>query len=222
MRKRLAAMAARGWNRVGAAKRALLLGLALGGAAAVFSAPADIARGLAWLQSQVQIQGQLASDSKVAARQQAQCETATTLIKLSGSSAQVAALVASLQEPEADAVTESLACWQQLRQQLGQVILNADLQARQVEQAYVPLDGFSVANALDTGWAVRTQLQSLSGADKTKAFAWLQANQSVDGSFAVASNTSLLATAVVLRALKNEGQFGLDLVATAWPPPVSL
>jgi hypothetical protein len=77
---RLAALAARGGSIARAFKRAALFGVALTGAAAVFSAPIDVARGLAWLQAQVQAEGRLASESSVAALQHARCETATTLI----------------------------------------------------------------------------------------------------------------------------------------------
>jgi hypothetical protein len=117
MRKQLAKLAARGWNTSRAITRLLLSGLALTTAVTAFSAPADIARGLTWLQAQAQAQaqGQLAVSSQLAAPQQARCETANTLIQLSGKSGQVAALVASLEEATVDAATQSLACWQQMR-----------------------------------------------------------------------------------------------------------
>lgn len=56
MRKQLAAWAARGWGGVRALRGVLLVSAALGSAMGVFGAPADIARGLAWLQAQVQSQ----------------------------------------------------------------------------------------------------------------------------------------------------------------------
>jgi hypothetical protein len=205
MQKRLAALAAGGWNRVGFVTRIVLAGLAVSGAAAVFGAPADLARGLAWLQSQLQAQGQLTVESKVASQQQARCETASTLLKLAGSSPQVAALVAALEEPAADAATESLACWQQLRQQLGQTLLTSAVETRRVgQQGYAPFDNFGVATALDTGWALAAQLQNLSGADKANALSWLQTSQGTDGSFSLNSGASVLSTAVILRALKDE------------------
>jgi len=174
MRKRLAALAARGWSGARALRAALLLAVALGSGMAVLGAPADIARGLAWLQAQVQPSGTLAVDSKIAAQQQAACETAGTLIKLAGGNTQIAALIVALQQPTADAATESLACLQQLRQQLGQTILVSDIETRRIgQQGYAPFEGFGVATALDTGWALAAQLQNLPDAAKTSVIAWL-------------------------------------------------
>lgn len=205
MRKRLAAMAARGWNAVGVVKRAALLGLALSAGAAVFGAPADIARGLAWLQAQVQIQGQLAVESRVAAQQQARCETANTLIKLSAGSAQVSALVASLQEPAVDATTETIACWQRLRELLGQNVLAADLESRRLgQQGYAPHEGSGVASVLDTGWALSARLQSMGDPDRASVIAWLLSRQRVDGAFREPGGAGILDTAVVLRSLHRE------------------
>jgi hypothetical protein len=205
MRRRLAALAALVGGSVRAVRRAVLLGVAVTVAAPVFSAPADIARGLAWLQAQVQAPGQLAIESKTASQQQARCETASTLLKLSGSSSQVAALVAALEERAADAATESLACWQQLRQQLGQAILLGDLEALRLnQQGYAPSVGFGVAGAIDTGWALAAQLQNLTTSDKATALAWLQSVQGGDGSFAVAGAPDLLTSAVIARALNIE------------------
>jgi hypothetical protein len=216
MRKRLFGLVARLRRGARSAKRAALLASALTMGAAVLGAPADLARGLAWLQAQVQAQGALALESQAAARQQARCETATTLLKLAGSSTQVAGLIASLQESASDAATESLACWQQLRQQLGQTILVGDLEARRVsQQGYAPYEGFAVASALDTGWALAAQLRNHSTADKGTLLSWLQSAQAASGSFTTAGREDVLATAAVLRGLKDEASKSAAAAAIA-------
>lgn len=205
MRKRLAVLAAWGWNAVCAAKCVAPLGLALAMGAAAFAAQADIGRGLAWLQAQVQPQGTLAVESKVAERGQAACEAAHTVLKLAGNNAQVSALLAAMQQATTDSATESLACVQQLRQQLGQTILSSDVEARRIgQQGYAPMDVFGVATALDTGWALAAQLRNLGAGDRASALAWLQANQASDGSFSAAGVANVLATAVILRALNAQ------------------
>jgi hypothetical protein len=203
---RIQSILALGRRWVNASLKLLLLGLTLSFGALVFGASADIARGVAWLQAQVQSQGVLAVESQAAAQQQARCETAATLLKLSGSNAQVAALIAALREPAVNnTVTETLACWQQLRQQLGQTVLDADLEARRLNgNAYSPFPDFGAVTALDTGWALATQLERLSPADKANSLAWLQANQRSDGSFEADAGQAFLSTAIVLRALKDE------------------
>lgn len=77
--------------------RAWLVGIAAGGAAFVLAAPADVARGLQWLQGQVQVDGTVAAQPSAGAQQQAQCQAAAALIKLAGDSPQAAALVSALQ-----------------------------------------------------------------------------------------------------------------------------
>lgn len=216
MRERLAAWAAGGWSVVCALRRTLLLGAALSAGAAVLGAPADIARGVAWLQAQVQSQSLLAIDSLTASQPQARCEIANTLLKLAGNSAQVSALIASLQEPTGDAATESLACWQQMRQQLGQTILVSEVEGRRLnQQGYVPQDGFGVAMALDTGWALAAQLQNLGSSDKGAVLAWLQSSQAADGSFSVAGRANVLATAVIVRALNAQALSNASAAAIA-------
>ncbi|ROZ79736.1 carboxypeptidase regulatory-like domain-containing protein [Ramlibacter sp. WS9] len=203
MRKRLAAWAASGWDSVRALKRGLLAALALTMAAAVLGAPADVARGLAWLQSQVRADGSFLGQPLDGGQQLARCETATTLIKLAGNSAQVASLLAALQS--SDGATETQACWQQLRQQLGQTILGSDVEQRRVpQQGYSAYPASTDPNALDSGWALSAQLQNLTPTDKTSVLGWLQGIQRAEGSFAVAGKPSLLTTTVVLRALKVE------------------
>jgi len=205
MQTQLAALAAQGWNSLRTLKRAVLLGLTLTATAGVFGSQTDIARGLSWLQTEVQTQGVLLTQSKVATQQQARCETAATLLKLSSSNALVADLVVALQEPPSDGATETLACWQQLRQQLGQVILSSDLESRRVpQQGYAAYLDFNQPNALDSGWALAAQLQNLGVQDKSNLLAWLQTIQRAEGSFSVAGKADLLATAVILRALNNE------------------
>ena len=171
-----------------------------------FAAPANIAQGVAWLQSQISSAGALVSESRVASTPQAQCETANTLIQLVGASSQVSGLIASLESTAAaDQATESLACAQYLRQKLGQLTAPSALDGRRVANgAYAAYTGMAVDNALDTGWALQAQLKNLSAANKTQVLAWLQAHQAADGSFAVSARASLLSTAVVLRGITQE------------------
>ena len=68
----------------------LLIWLLIAGPA--FAGAADIAKGLGWLQSQVQSDGQLATPSKQATPPQARCESAQTLLRLAGNNAQVTTL----------------------------------------------------------------------------------------------------------------------------------
>src|SRR5688572_26222064 len=109
MRKQLAKLAMAGLRRALRFQRVTVAALALAGTALVFGAPADVARGLAWLQAQVQVSGALLSGSTAAATAQAQCETAATLVRLAGNSSQVASLLAALQ-PQGDSATETLGC----------------------------------------------------------------------------------------------------------------
>jgi hypothetical protein len=205
MRKQLAALALGGLRLASRFQRAFVVALALAGTALVFGAPADVARGLAWLQAQVQADGGLLSGSGTGAAAQAQCETAATLLRLAGNSNQVASLLAALQPQGADGATETLACWQQLRQQLGQSILGSNIESRHVaQQGYAAYADFGVANALDSGWALGAQLKNLPATDKSTLLAWLQASQRADGSFGATSRADLLATAVVLRGLQEE------------------
>jgi hypothetical protein len=206
---------ARSWRVAAAA----VFGLAA--TALVFGAPADLARGLAWLQAQVQADGNLPA-GRTTSPQQARCEAATTLLKLAGSGPQVSSLLAALQPQGADEPTETLACWQQLRQQLGQNILDTNLDARRVgQQGYAAYEGFGVANALDTGWALAARLQTLSAADKASVLAWLQSAQAASGAFLTAGKPDMVATAVVVRALKDEvarntAASGIATKAAAW------
>src|SRR5688572_3176476 len=96
MRKHIAALSVRGYQ-FGMRLRALAIAtLLLATAAIVAGAPADVQRGLTWLQAQVQPEGTLATSSQVAAASQAQCETAATLTQLAAGNAQVAALISAL------------------------------------------------------------------------------------------------------------------------------
>lgn len=152
MREWLAAWAARRWVCVRAFGRAGLAALALSTTALVVAAPADIARGLEWLQAHVQSDGSLLGQPNDGHHQLARCEIAATLIKLAGDNSKVASLLAALQSP--NSATQTLACWQELQQRLGQTILVSDLDARRIgQQGYAPFEGFAVASALDTGWA---------------------------------------------------------------------
>ncbi|HEY8356803.1 MAG TPA: carboxypeptidase regulatory-like domain-containing protein, partial [Ramlibacter sp.] len=178
--------------------------LAVACTAFAFSAPADLTRGLAWLQAQVRADGNLQAAGSAASGQQAQCETALTLQRLAASSPQLAALLANLR-PSGNDATESIACWQLLRQQLGQPGTDADTERRRVQsQGYAAYEGIGVAAAVDTGWALSARLQNLAAADKASLLAWLQTSQAADGSFATAGRPDLVATAAILRGLKDE------------------
>ena len=82
---------------------------------------ADTAKGLTWLQAQVQTGGQLASVSSAATVAQSRCEVARTLLELSGPGAAPAALTAALDSaPLGETVTEVLAS--RVRHQTPQVV----------------------------------------------------------------------------------------------------
>ena len=214
MRERVAASARRGLAAVRRFKRAGMAAIALGAGVLAFAAPADVARGVAWLQAQVQTDGSLPGPLTEGAHQQARCETAATLIKLAGNSAQVASLLAALESP--DRATETAACWQRLRQKLGQTTLGADLGNRRVSsQGYAAYGSASAPNALDTGWALQAQLQNLSSTDREHLVAWLQTTQDRDGGFAVAGRADLIATAAILRGLEGEAATSAAAAALA-------
>lgn len=181
----------------------IVVPMALVVATAVGAAPSDVSRGLTWLQSQVLSNGGLVGSLSHGAQQQAQCETATTLLKLAGASSQVSALVAALEAR--DNATETLACWQQLRQQAGQAVSPSEVAARRVVgQGYAAYEGFGAASALDTGRILAAQLRILTAQEKADLLGWLQSSQSADGSFAVSGRGELVVTSAVLRGLKDE------------------
>lgn len=165
----------------------------------------EVSRGLAWLQAQIPADGQIVVESPTASLQQVRCESAATLFKLAGGTPQVAAMVATLHQSGADVPTQSLACEQQLRQQLGQTSLTPEIESRHIaSQGYGAYEGGAVPSALDSGWALSAQLQNLPPADKSVLLNWLQASQGSDGSFSLGSTPDLLATATILRGLKDE------------------
>ncbi len=172
--------------------------------APALAATADVARGLTWLQGQVQSSGQLATPSKLAFPTQAQCETAQTLLRLAGNSAQVTSLVGALPSSGADTPTETLACWQFMRQQQGQSA-DAGLATRRIDQGgYAAYEGMLAANPLDTGWAAAAVSSTASSADKQGIHAWLQSVQQADGAFKADARSNLYTTSIVLRGLKEE------------------
>ncbi len=59
----------------------------------VHAAPADIARGLTWLQGQVSSDGQIALESAAVVPEQVRCETGATLFKLAGGDPKTVALI---------------------------------------------------------------------------------------------------------------------------------
>jgi Carboxypeptidase regulatory-like domain len=187
--------------------RSILVSVALATTAVVVAtaAPADIAKGVAWLQSQVLSTGALSAESKTATTPQAQCETAATLLQLVGNNAQLAALMGAIQGAANDkSPTETLACTQLLAQRLGQVATSDLLAPRRLPNgSYRAYADFNVGNALDTGWALEGQLRSLSSPEQTLLLTWLQSQQSSEGSFLVNGSPKLLSTAIVLRGLKG-------------------
>ena len=181
-----------------------LLGLFWLVLAPALAATADIARGLTWLQGQVQADGQLTTPSRLAMSAQAQCETAQTLLRLVGSSAQVGRIVGTLPSTGADISTETLACGQMLRQQQGQVA-GSNLATRRIALGgYSAFEGMTLANPLDTGWAIAAIASSASASDKQGLHVWLQSVQQPDGAFRANVRSNLYTTAIVLRGLKHE------------------
>ena len=168
------------------------------------AAPTDISRGLAWLQGQVSPDGQIAQESGTASLQQVRCETGATLFKLASGDPKTVALINSLHQSGAEISTQSLACEQQLRQQIGQSAPAPEVERRHVAGlAYAAFEDYTVSSSLDSGWVLSAQLQNLTSADKALLLAWLQANQGSDGSFATNGTPDVLATAAVLRGLKD-------------------
>lgn len=204
------------WTRGARAVIALLL-LSFSSIVAVTAAPADIAKGVAWLQTQIQPSGSFVAESNVASTQQVQCEAAVSLLQLVGNNPQLAALMANLQAADkTKSATESLACIQLLNQRLGQVVASADLDARRgLDGGYTAYAGFTTSNALDTGWALETQLRNLSSVELGRLLAWLQTKQSSDGSFALNGSSQLLSTAIVLRGLKDVASKNLIAASVA-------
>lgn len=72
------------------------------------------------------------------------------------------------------------------------------------QQGYAAYEGMSVSSALDSGWALSSRLQEMAAADKANLLAWLQNTQAATGSFATAGRADPLATAAILRGLKEE------------------
>ena len=183
----------------------LLVALSCSVILAVTAAPANIAKGVAWLQTQIQSTGSLVADSPTATPPQVQCETAVTLLQLVGNNAQLASLMGALQAADRNnAATESLARIQLLKQRLGQVADSADLAKRGAPKGgFAAYSGFTPGNALDTGWTLETALRNLPGTEQDLLLAWLQSQQSSDGSFNLNGKADVLSTAIVLRGLKE-------------------
>ena len=89
-----------------------------------------IGAGLAWLQSQILSDGQLSRTSALVAPTQARCETAKTLLRLSGSSPAVVTLTSTLPS-DASTSTQALVCQSHLHRLPGS-IANAGLAERSV------------------------------------------------------------------------------------------
>lgn len=171
---------------------------------------ADTAKGLTWLQAQVQTGGQLASVSSAATVAQSRCEVARTLLELSGPGAAPAALTAALDSaPLGETVTEVLACTQWLQQQQSQIPRTSELQSRRTAtNGFAAFEGQTGPSALDTGWALQALASQWSSAQTDPTLAWLQQQQKADGSFTIGAGTGsdLLTTASVLRGLLEHRQ----------------
>ena len=169
---------------------------------------ADTATGLAWLQSQVQAGGQLASVSSQATLAQSRCEVARTLLELAGPGAAPSALTAALDSaPLAETVTEVLACTQWLQQQQSQIPRTSELQSRRTSaNGFAAFEGQNGSSVLDTGWALQALFTQWNSTQAEATLAWLQQQQKADGSFALGSGSDLLTTASVLRGLHEHRQ----------------
>lgn len=166
---------------------------------------ADTAKGLTWLQAQVQTGGQLASVSGTATVAQSRCEVARTLLELSGPGTAPAALTAALDNaPLGETVTEVLACTQWLQQQQSQIPRTSELQSRRTAtHGFAAFEGQTGPSVLDTGWALQALDSQWSSAQADPTLAWLQQQQKADGSFTLGTGSDLLTTASVLRGLQG-------------------
>jgi len=185
---------------------ALLLLPVLSLPCAALGATDPIGSGLAWLQSQILSDGQLSRASALVAPTQARCETAKTLLRLSGSSPAVVTLTSTLPS-DASTSTQALVCQSHLHRLLGS-IANAGLAERSVAgggySAYPGQTGTDGgASLLDTGWALHSQWQSLTPAELADTIAWLRTRQHPDGSFAQGPGAELMTTASILLGLKD-------------------
>lgn len=169
---------------------------------------ANTAKGLAWLQSQVQAGGQITSVSGAAILAQSRCEVARTLLELSGPGTAPAALTAALDNaPLGETVTEVLACTQWLQHQQSQIPRTSELLSRRTAtHGFAAFEGQTGPSVLDTGWALQALDSQWSSAQADPTLAWLQQQQKADGSFTLGTGSDLLTTASVLRGLQGHRQ----------------
>jgi hypothetical protein len=180
-------------------------------AAGIFPAHAQdaaTAKGLAWLQAQVQTSGQMARRSRFGTHAQAQCEAAQTLLRLAGNGRQVSALVNAMPSSGDGIPTETLACRQVIQRiQGGDAAVPADASAA-LSARYIAGKGFAAypdeifPGLIDTAWA----FASLSRADSSVrqgVMQWMASRQS-DGMLKAGGYANLYTTAVVLRAINAE------------------
>lgn len=174
------------------------------GSSQAMATPAEAARGLVWLEGQVQAGGGFAQESRRAGLVQLQCETAITLRQVGGNPALAAALSGAVADAGADAPTETLGCGAYLRRQVGQPVPQQPLLDRYLaQQGFAAYEGLAVPSATDLGWALAAQLGAASAAEKAQLLGWVQAIQQADGSFDAGGASNVWATAQVLRALNN-------------------
>lgn len=166
---------------------------------------ADAAAGLEWLASQVLGSGQLASASGVASVAQSACETARTLLELSGPGAAATALTAALvSAAPAETATELLACTQWLQQQQNQIPRDTDLRSRRsAANGFAAYETQGSGSIIDSAWALQALAASWSSLQAEPTLLWLQEQQRPDGSFGIGTGSDLLATARVLRSLQD-------------------
>lgn len=186
-----------------------LLGLAVAsgmvmGCGAAAASPADVARGLSWLQGQVQAGGGFAQESRRAELSRLQCETALTLHQVGGDAALAATLANAVAVTGADEATETLGCGAYLRRQLGQPASPQPVVDRYLSsRGFAAYGGLAVPSFTDLGWALAAQLGAASAAEKAQTLAWVQTLQRADGSFDAGVTSKVWGTAQVLRGLND-------------------
>jgi Carboxypeptidase regulatory-like domain/Prenyltransferase and squalene oxidase repeat len=175
------------------------------------SPPADVTRGLTWLQSQVNADGTIASeDSSIARPNQVKSEVALTLKQLGGTGF---ASVATRLQLEDESITETLA-----RKIIVSVAAGGDpaslidplLAAQNRDGGFGAIKGFQ-SNVRDTAWALRALNEAARTATPVaqSASSYLRGKVGANGQIKGTSETqSIDDTALALLALK--GQTGTD------------
>ena len=190
---------ASGWLK-GALIAFVLCGAAITSAALGATNPVDL--GLAWLQGQLLGNGLLNTPSQVATDEQSGCEAAKTLIKLAGLGPGVAALVNSLPAGTSSA-TQTLACQRYLQRAMGLAPAGVLGERYVAGSGYAAFPDHAVPSLLDTGWALQSELASLTHTERNMVLEWLRSQQNADGSFSQGKGASLVSTSSILLGLKD-------------------